>query len=312
MNIKEKNYSQMQKYIPCNLCGSRNEKLLYVVFDVRIVRCQECGLVYVNPRHSKDKLVELYDYNYFENIAYRINDEAQYFGYNEYINDEENIMRKFQRKIEIIEKLAKVGDLLDVGCACGFFMKLASSRGWRVEGIEPSRFASEHARERFNFTVHNAFLEDVRYPDNYFDAITMWDVIEHLSDPLGSLFEVNRIMKRAGVLGIITPNIDSFLARVLGRNWLEIKRVKEHIYFFSYKTLAEMLLKANFKIRYVHTSGKFVKLKTIISELNFMHWPMADRLSRWIQNKKWGAKSFYIDPGYKMAVYAVKTGPVKK
>ena len=114
------------------------------------------------------------------------------------------------------------------------------------------------------------------------------------------------VAKKGGVLGIITPDIGHPLARLLGANWLEVKRVKAHIYFFSKSTLGKMLEKANFKVRYTHTSGKYVKLESIIKELGFMHFPFAQKLLHLTQDKKWGSKSFYINPGYKMAVYAEK------
>ena len=144
-------------HVKCNLCGAGEEDLLYEVFGSKIVKCRVCGLVYINPRPGKHDLTALYDENYFSNTGYQQNDESQYFGYNEYISDEENIMRKFKRKIEQIERFVKPGALLDIGCACGFFMNLAHSRGWSVSGIEPSSFAADYARNRFGFEISNKF-----------------------------------------------------------------------------------------------------------------------------------------------------------
>jgi 2-polyprenyl-3-methyl-5-hydroxy-6-metoxy-1,4-benzoquinol methylase len=272
-----------------------------------IVKCKNCGLVYVNPRPKLEELLKVYDENYFSNDAYRKNEEENYFGYNEYIEDETNIVKKFYKKIERIENyLKRKGKLLDIGCACGFFMKLAQTRGWEVEGIEVSGFAAEYARRRFGFKVHTKILEEIKYPAEHFDAITMWDVIEHLPDPRRTLREVNRILKRGGILGIITPDIGSFVAKFLGKNWLELKRVKEHIYFFSKETITQMLCKEGFKVLGINTVGKHIKLKTVIKELNFMHLPGINLFSRWIERNGLGEKSIYIDPLYKIVIYAVK------
>lgn len=296
------------EHVECNLCGSVNEKTLYHINGLSIVRCLHCNLVYVNPRPRVQDLFDVYTENYFENVAYREEDEKNYFGYNEYIKDEANILKKFQKKIGIIEDFArKKGRLLDIGCACGFFMNLAQSRGWEVEGTEVSMFAADYVQKRFGLRVHTTGnLEEVCYQDKHFDAVTMWDVIEHLPDPKRTLGEVNRIMKKGGVLGIITPDIGSLVARVLGGNWLEVKRVKEHIYFFSRGTLEKMLQDQGFEIVHTDTSGKHIKFKTIIKELNFMNLPGMNLFSRWIEQSGWSEKTLYLDPLYKIAAYAIK------
>ena len=111
----------------------------------------------------------------------------------------------FERGLDEIEKLlgGRVG-ILDVGCAFGTFLRLAANRGWAAKGVEISGFASEIARERGGLEVFNGELSAAPFPEASFDAITFWDVVEHVSWPFDALVSAYRLLRPGGVLLLTT------------------------------------------------------------------------------------------------------------
>jgi SAM-dependent methyltransferase len=93
-----------------------------------------------------------------------------------------------------------------------------------VHGIELSQYASEYARTRLGLSVHTGTVEDADFPTEYFDVITLWDVLEHLPDPMKALRILWRWLKPEGLLLLNTPNLDSLDARVFGvLDWLQLR-----------------------------------------------------------------------------------------
>jgi 2-polyprenyl-3-methyl-5-hydroxy-6-metoxy-1,4-benzoquinol methylase len=150
-----------------------------------------------------------------------------------------------QRRIKIVETYTSSGKLLEVGCATGQWLKAMKEKNWDVYGIELSEFASKYARDKFGLNVLTGRLKEQNLLNNYFDVVVMWDTIEHLINPMAELIEVNRILKKNGVLIIETQNVNSLHAKIKGKNWSEFKP-PDHLNFFSQKTLSRFLEKANF------------------------------------------------------------------
>jgi SAM-dependent methyltransferase len=139
------------------------------------------------------------------------------------------------------------GRLLDVGCATGDFLAHMAKYGWQVHGVEPSLAASRRARQMHDLDVRTGDLEQARFPDGYFDVVTLWDVLEHLHDPLGSLKEIHRILKSDGVLVIELPNTQSFDAMLFGTYWIGLD-IPRHLYVFPPAPLEAMLEETGLQI----------------------------------------------------------------
>lgn len=151
--------------------------------------------------------------------------------------------------------------MLDIGCGEGLFLSIARSMGWQAEGVEPSVAASTRAREAHNLLVFTGTLEQAKFPSSHFDVIFMWDVIEHLKNPSEVMNEVNRILKPGGLLLVYTPNYSSlvyivarFLYKLSVKSFLKNLHTAKHVYFFTPRTLTQLLNKHNFEIKEV-TSG---------------------------------------------------------
>jgi len=142
-----------------------------------------------------------------------------------------------RRHLAIVERFAPVGRLLDVGCASGLFLRCAARRGWAVVGVEPSLTLCGSARETLadKGEVICATLEDSALPPTSFDAVTLWDVLEHVPDPVDFMRCASRLLKPGGFLFANVPDLDSVQARVFGSRWPLF--LQEHLGYFNPSSL---------------------------------------------------------------------------
>ncbi len=194
-----------------------------------LYRCQSCSLVFSHPMPSRERLISLYS---------QVVDP-------EYEQEREGRGQNFLRILKFIERLRpSKGWLLDVGCATGIFLELARDRGWEVKGVEPSSWAVSVARSKKLDVVQGDF-EQVELTSS-FDVITMIDLIEHVANPLALVEKARKVLKPGGLLVIVTPDIDSFAARVMGRWWWHLRPA--HLCFFSRRSLTYLAGRTGFKI----------------------------------------------------------------
>ena len=233
--------------VNCNLCGGNNFKVLRSVIisplggKSELVKCNECGLVYINPRYDEEEEKRFYASEYFEN------------GRIESWREER--AKIFKHGLNIIEARKKNGRLLDIGCGMGMFLKIAKDNGWNVFGIDISKSAIEYARRIFDLEITESTLKDANFSGGYFDVVTAWNTIDQLNDPLNELKEIYRILKKDGILAIRVSNIrfhiifDSALKSIsvirYMCNYLE-KPAVFHNYMFSRETATAMLRKVGF------------------------------------------------------------------
>jgi SAM-dependent methyltransferase len=124
------------------------------------------------------------------------------------------------------------GRLLDVGCATGTFLaEMQHQRGWSVMGLEPARHAARYAHDEEGLSVLAGVLNQAPLADQSFDAITFWDVLEHVYHPRAVIAEAARLLRPGGVLVINHPNIESLDRRIFGRYWMGYE-VPRHLYLF--------------------------------------------------------------------------------
>jgi len=232
--------------VSCPLCGGTRYKTLYEPWNINvdprqvlsasggvrgtqyIVKCDDCHLIYANPRPRPDIVVNSYAASV---------DEI-------YVGAGTTREATFQRCVKIVEKHATRGQLLDVGCAAGFFVKAARDSGWDAVGVEPSRWLAEYGSSKLGVKIIPSTLAEARFPAESFDVVTMWDVLEHVPDPYAELLEVFRILRPGGPLVVNFPDVGTWLAKLAGKNWWFYLSV--HLTYFTQKTLTAMLAKAGF------------------------------------------------------------------
>ncbi|MEP7362263.1 MAG: methyltransferase domain-containing protein [Acidobacteriota bacterium] len=223
------------EHIDCALCRGSHTDLLFTKWEMNIVRCTGCGLVYVNPRKFA---VE--DDSYYR--------EAYLSTIEQYGELQPGIRYLYGRFADHIETLVAPSRLLVVGCAMGHFMKFAKSRGWNVHGVECSPFAAAYGRERWGLPIQTACdLRKTRLPGSFFDACSMIEVVEHLPHPKETLLEVFRLLKPGGVLYMTTPNFASYMAIAQRENWAAVVPTG-HLYHFTAETLGALARSAGFTV----------------------------------------------------------------
>ena len=231
--------------IKCNLCNQDNALLILKALDYRyglskdefnLVKCKNCGLVYLNPRPDNVEIKK-----YYPQLKY----------YNIYKKNLSSLLSNFSltRLINNIKKYKKKGRLLDIGYGDGSFLYKVQNEGFEVFGSDISSEAFEIVNKKlgFNKNIFNCELEDCKFPNNYFDVITLCHVLEHLPDPKKTLYEIEKKIKDDGILIVSVPNIDCFVFKVFKRFWFSLDTPR-HYYHFSYNTIYKILKLTGFKV----------------------------------------------------------------
>ncbi|MEO0072646.1 MAG: class I SAM-dependent methyltransferase [candidate division WOR-3 bacterium] len=284
--------------ISCCFCDNNDTKVLYQIGDFKIVKCKNCGLVYTNPRLSCADLNQLYNDHYFRS------QNPLTLGYENYLNDAENIIKTFQKRWALIERHLTTNGrrILDIGCAYGFLLNYLQKKGYETYGIELSKNAADYAIRNFKLKVFTKQLREIKFEDNYFDVITIWDVIEHFPNPKLELLEIKRILKPGGILSVITPDSGSFQARFWGGRWVEYLRPAEHLYFFSKKILIKKISELGFDVITIGTAGKFVSIRFVLDRLKAYNKFLFTAIEKIGSYLKINEKIFYVDPKDKMFI----------
>jgi len=243
--------------VPCPFCDKDEHKKIYKERGIlNIVQCENCDLIYVNPRLKNPEDVYCGDIEkYFKEAKLIFEGKASHHRDPNYMAD-----------LKLIHKYKPTGNLLDVGTNMGFFLRNAKKLDrWNLYGVEPSPSLSEIARKYFELNIKTSFLEDAGFENDFFDVVTMTDVFEHIADPGKILHEVRRIIKPDGILFIKVPNglfnIFKFsIAKLTGRlNNYDIFDSYEHIIHYSGDTLKKMLDKNGFMVTSIKI-GKPIQL----------------------------------------------------
>src|SRR5690606_21383420 len=145
--------------------------------------------------------------------------------------------------------------ILDVGCGQGFFLEQCVALGMVARGIEPSEHAVSYARDHLKLDVR-AMTPESLGPDERYHVMTMWEVLEHVPDPLATLRGLRGHLEEGGRIWIAVPNVNALQRRVQGGRYFNLVN-KSHLTHFDRRTLARMLREAGFgeARRVVHFGG---------------------------------------------------------
>lgn len=228
--------------IPCPLCGSRQSQVLIDEkitdlergFDYlsesgghfRINRCSGCSFIYSSPVFTEETLQNLYN-------------AAEIGAYIAPTSDH-GIAVNCERYVKRLVKHSGItsGRLLDVGCGCGQLLQAARDIGFEAYGVDPSREAAGQAKACGFEAVHGLYSADL-YPENYFDLITIIHVIDHVMSPLDLLRSVQKHLRPGGAVLIATHNVQSLLAKLMGRHFIAYN--VQHITYYTPDSLDQML-----------------------------------------------------------------------
>lgn len=222
--------------INCNICGVDDTSLIAVQNGYRMVKCKNCGLVYLNSRPDQQMLIKLYtDYHQREG-----KDEDVWA----------RLMEKNFREVSLLlnKIFPEKGKILDVGCGYGHFIEIMQDCGWFAQGVDPSSRTLYHAKKK-GLNVIETSVDDSSFPDNFFDVVTAFYVLEHLPDPLSTAKKIFEMLKPGGVIVIRVPHttpIVRFLSVFTIDN--NLYDAPYHLYDFSPMTITVLLKKAGFSL----------------------------------------------------------------
>lgn len=186
-----------------------------------ILRCRDCEFGFRKSRYDEKLLAEIY--SQMDATVYE--------------KELQGRRQTAEKHLRIVQKELRGGSILDVGCASGLFLLQAARAGWRVTGLEPAEelFSRANALLGSQGQVICKTLEQADLPKACFDAITLWDVLEHVSDPVATLIKCRTLLKAGGYVFLNVPDLDSSQARILGKSWPLL--LAEHLNYFNRRSL---------------------------------------------------------------------------
>jgi SAM-dependent methyltransferase len=213
-----------------------------------VLRCRACGHMQLDHAPTEAELGEAY--------AEAASDD--------YIEEEAGQRATARRILATIERFVAPGKLVDLGCWVGFLVAEAGAGGWDALGIEPSRFASDYARDRLGLEVRTDDLFTADLPEGAFHAVFLGDVIEHLPDPGRAVERVDRLLAPGGAFALTLPDSGSLVARGLGRRWWSV--IPTHVHYFTRRSITLLLERHGFDVVHVGTDPRAFTIRYYLAK----------------------------------------------
>jgi SAM-dependent methyltransferase len=220
---------------PCPACTGTSFRKLFTRKGRDFWRCRGCGLERLQPLPTLEELAAYYDGSYQQGM------------YKAFVDAGDMKVRTARWRLAAVRRHLRPGRWLDVGCANGVFVGEALRHGNRTEGIDLSAVAVDEGRAR-GLPLARATIAEWSPPHRY-DAITAFDVLEHVLDPVGFLERARELLEPGGSIAISVPNLASWSRRLMGRRWY-FYIPEEHLHYFRPRTLDRLLGRCGFTTRW--------------------------------------------------------------
>ncbi len=248
----------------CCICGTREAEPVGVGEDFEYrtspdsfltVRCERCGLVYLDPRPVRAEMSTIYPDTYHA------------FSFTE---DNFGLVYKVRRRLEAHRLLAAAGPLpanaavLDVGCGDGFHLELLREfgpSGWQLEGVDLDPRAADAAEAR-GLVVHRGSIEELDLPAEHYDFAILVQTVEHVADPASLLAAIRRVLRPGGRLLVVTDNTGSLDFTIAKRRHWGGYHFPRHWYLFDAPSLGRLA---------AHTGFDVESLDTMVSPVNWVY-----------------------------------------
>lgn len=235
------------EYRICPVCEKDNYIKIFEKEGGEYVKCLECSMVYANPVFTNAALTDYYQNNHTEQSEVVESDTDNF-----YVN-------LYNKGLDSIEKTSKAGKILDIGCSSGIFLDTAKKREWNTNGIELNRREFEFAQKKGHI-AYNDLLENIIFEEK-FDAISMWDVFEHIRDGKDYLNQMKNLLTPNGVIFLQIPSSDSLAAKILQEKCNMFDGL-EHVNLYGVDTIKLLAEKCDLKV---------LNLTTVISEIGVIN-----------------------------------------
>ncbi len=292
----------LERHVKCPVCRLDDTSFAFEKDGFTYVKCLECGMLYINPQLDEDKIRAQYRSLPSQNYWIEVLQTERQLKYD---------TKKFRGALEDMMMFAEPGKLLDIGCNLGIFLDLARKKGWDAHGVELNEKARAVAEKKFGLDIYGKPLEELDLEPESFDVITLWEVLEHLTNPRDILEQAHRLLKPNGMIVILVPNCDSLAIRMMHGKTAAFGW--GHLWYFTPASLETLLNQYGFKVFKVGT--ELGEIDTITNHLQFDDPYIGNNVKR-------RYKSPYIQPeaikkklaqficennlGYKLRMYAKK------
>lgn len=295
----------------CYLCKSKSIKFAFRKLSHDFWLCHNCGLYALNFGYDYDKFIkDYYQKGYFTG-------DKKLIAYADYEGDKPIVSRNMRNYIERISRYLRSAGLenskkplkmLDCGCAMGFFMEQAQRLGYDAYGIDVSKYAVEKGKEQFGDKIKAGPVEKTGqlFKNRKFDVITMFDLIEHLKDPITVLKSLRNSLNKNGVIVLQTGDTSSRWSRHQGKNW-HFFAPPQHLHFFNRKTIKDLLDKSGYELTTIEIDGKWVSLRYLFHMMRYInHDRIANFMYDHTRNNFIGKIPILFKFGDNMIVFAKK------
>lgn len=249
----------------CKLCGAvvaSEQPARWVKDGFDIVSCPCCGLLFRRELPGPSEVKKIYAGHYFK----RPSGERGGQGYADYLGDEQIRRVDARRRLVLLSQHVASGRLLDVGCASGFFLDEARSIGWAVSGVDVAPTMTAPARDRFGLEVETVSFQAADFPRAGLDCVTMWDYLEHSSDPVADVCKALTLLRPGGVLALSTGDAAARIARISGCRW-HLLTPQHHNFFFTRRLLTRMLSDTGFELVGTSYEPRHATLRSLVGKL---------------------------------------------
>ncbi|MBI1248403.1 methyltransferase domain-containing protein [bacterium] len=231
---------------PCPISGSRQAVVLHnrdrYGYPLRTVISKASGLVYVDPRPDDDAIDDFYRNSYRRYYKSAAVPKWKHTARN---------ARIAGQRITMVQSLAPKGAaVLDVGTGSGELLYVGNRHGYKMQGIEVDHAYSQFGRQSYGVKIINQSLLHASLPDNHFDVVTCFHVLEHLADPAAALRKIAATLKPGGYLLLEVPNVESLDAR-FSQKWHP-----GHLFHFNCPTIAALANVCGLETQTVHTCDR--------------------------------------------------------
>lgn len=227
----------------CPFCRKSRSEELYPTRDINgdkyfIARCLSCKCCYLTPTPTPDQLSKTYNSSYYGP------------GGNKFGSSTERVLDYFRnRRAKTIHRYLKgKGRVLDIGCGNGRFLEFLGNKGrYELYGIEREGTAALRTSQINGINLYKKDLKDCGFQPESLDAVTLFHVFEHISEPQETLQTISNILKKNGILYISFPNIESIQSRLFKGNWLHLDPPR-HLFFFKPPDFKRFMEKHGFEL----------------------------------------------------------------
>lgn len=265
----------------CPICKASNLEYQFSVLSnadgsisgYEIIQCKSCTAGLTNPLPTSEDLSKYYSTGIYAKGGGRLRQIVDI------------VLSKLYdyRLSEICRYKKSTGvKLLDIGCGKGRFIAHAVKKSWQAEGVDSVSAQVSAAQERYQNKISFGEVWEIEYPENHFDVVTAWHVLEHLTEPHRVINEVARILCSGGVFVCEVPYFNSWQASIGGGNWFQLDAPR-HLIHYTIPALKNLLNQHQLKVVHISTFslelGYFSMLQSIENRFRLKpNW-----LFRWLK-----------------------------